>query len=73
MLSPCRRTGVGREEEMTTWDQRHTKELLDERPSLGLVESNKQPKRGLTTGSTDELVIVKTAMLARRAKGSRIL
>lgn len=73
MLSPCRHTGVGREEEMTTWDQRHTKELLDERPSLGLVESNKQPKRGLTTSSTDELVILKTAMLARRAKRSRIL
>lgn len=73
MLSPCRHTGVGREEEMTTRDQRHTKGLLDERPSLGLAESNKQPEHGLTTGSADELIIVKTATLARRAKRARIL
>ena len=58
---------------MTTQDQRHTKGLLDERPLLGLADCNKQPKHGLTTGSADELVIVKTAMLARRAKRSRIL
>ena len=53
---------------MTARDERHTEEQLYERPSLGLVEGNKQPKHCLTAGSADEWVIVRIVMLARRSK-----
>lgn len=57
---------------MTARNQRLTKEQLYERPSRGLVEGNQQPNHRLTTGSTDECVIVRMVMLARRSKQSYI-